>query len=740
MTEPYPRSTTPPAATTPQQDDDIDLSTLFASVWAARGAMLKGAAAALVLAAVMLLFSTPSYRATALLQLEERSNQLMLPTDMADLLETSPRAATEIEIVGSRRILGQAVAALHLDWSARPMRLPLVGGVLARTGLGLPQIGFLTRYDTGDAGIALTQLAVPPDWVGLELTAIRTGPESFRLTDPEGRVHDGRVGVPLRLSEKGFTIEIGRLDGEIGRGFRIVQVSVSDMVRRLRGMLGVSEKGRDTGILQLSLVSDDRRRAARVLDAVTEAYVRQNIDRNAAEAASSLDFIREQLPEAVERVRQAELKLNRFREQAQAIDLTAEAQGLLEQLRVLDAELRQLDTKEDELQRRFTPNHPEYRNLLNERARAEQRRKRLEDEVGALPETQREVLNLTQELELAREIYTQLRVREQEVAVLRASAVGNVRVIDSAETAPDPVSPRVGLTLLVGLVLGAVAALAWRLLAQAIRRGIRAPEEIEALGLPVFATVPLVSDMPRQRPGTPPPILARDMPRGLAAEAFRSLRTALRFGLIDAERRSIAITGPTPDAGKSFVSLNLAMVMAQADQSVCLIDADMRRGELARRLGLPDGLPGLSDYLAGDTELDAVLRPAPVGGLSLIPTGIYPPNPSEMMMRPRFAEMIEMLGRRFDCVIVDCPPILVVTDAVIVARAVGATVLVARHGSTAPGEMAAAMRALDGAGRPAHAAVLNGFERRHARPGREEGYYGYGYGYGYSYEAPIQRD
>ncbi|MBL3575111.1 CpsD/CapB family tyrosine-protein kinase [Rhodovulum sulfidophilum] len=115
---------------------------------------------------------------------------------------------------------------------------------------------------------------------------------------------------------------------------------------------------------------------------------------------------------------------------------------------------------------------------------------------------------------------------------------------------------------------------------------------------------------------------------GLAAEAFRSLRTALRFGLIDAKRRSIAITGPTSDAGKSFVSLNLAVVMAQADQSVCLIDADMRRGELTRRLGLPDGLSGLSDYLAGDTELDAVLRPAPVGGLSLIPTGIYPPNPS----------------------------------------------------------------------------------------------------------------
>ncbi|MBL3567159.1 hypothetical protein JMM59_19405, partial [Rhodovulum sulfidophilum] len=85
MTEPYPRSTTPPAATTPQQDDEIDLSTLFATLWAARGAMLKGAVAALVLAAVMLLFSTPSYRATALLQLEERSNQLMLPTDMADL-------------------------------------------------------------------------------------------------------------------------------------------------------------------------------------------------------------------------------------------------------------------------------------------------------------------------------------------------------------------------------------------------------------------------------------------------------------------------------------------------------------------------------------------------------------------------------------------------------------------------------------------------------------------------------
>ncbi|MEI2685535.1 MAG: CpsD/CapB family tyrosine-protein kinase [Cypionkella sp.] len=127
--------------------------------------------------------------------------------------------------------------------------------------------------------------------------------------------------------------------------------------------------------------------------------------------------------------------------------------------------------------------------------------------------------------------------------------------------------------------------------------------------------------------------------------------------MLDAKTRSLAITSSAPGAGKSFTALNLAAVTAQAGQTVCLVDADLRRGHLRKMFGGHKNAPGLSDYLAGEKTLDEVLNRSEVDGLLYIPSGRYPPNPSELLMRRSLTELVAELNTRFDFTLFDCPPV-----------------------------------------------------------------------------------
>ena len=212
-------------------------------------------------------------------------------------------------------------------------------------------------------------------------------------------------------------------------------------------------------------------------------------------------------------------------------------------------------------------------------------------------------------------------------------------------------------------------------------------------------------------------------------EAFRSLRASLHFGMLDARTRSIALTSAAPEAGKSFNAVNLAAVAAQTGQKVCLVDADLRRGYLRRYFDLPKGQPGLAEVIAGEVSLDDALVEGPIAGLMFLPTGRYPPNPSELLMRREFPALIKALDDRFDLTICDAPPVLAVTDPVVIGRSVGATIAVVRHDQTHPEEVQALKRGLETGGVKLAGAILNGFDPRKA-----QGASGYGYTYRYTYE------
>lgn len=721
-----------------RDEDEIDLARLFARLWANKG-VIVGFSGLAVAAGLLFFFGTaPTYRADALLQLEEKKGQLALPAGLSDLAGSEPTSATEIEILRSRLVLGQAVADVHLDWTATPWRLPLPVAALVRLGVPLPDSFGLAAFARGDERIRIDLLEVPPAWIGEDIPLRLGEAGTFTVTLPDGRELAGQTDVLLTLPEERFALRIGEIEGPPGREFLLAHISDAAAIEGLRKRLSVAERGRQTGILELGLTGSDPIETERVLQAIADAYLRQNVGRSSAEADSSLDFVESQLPDAEAVVRRAEGALNEYRQKQQAIDLGFEGQNLLTQISTLEAELQQLADKEGELAERYTPDHPTYQQLLATRARLEERIDSLRSEVSNLPETQRVVFNLTRDFELAQEVYVQLLNRAQELRVLRASSIGNVRIIDPARTAPEPIAPRGLRILALSLVLGLMLGIGFVLLRGWLRKGVQSAEEIDALGLPVFATINRVEgarDHWKRRGKLP--IHAIETPNDLAIEGFRSLRTSLHFGLIESQSRSIQLTSAAPDAGKSFAAINLAVVAAQAGRKVCLVDADLRRGYLRRYFDLPKNVKGLSEYLAGTAMIEEILLPGPVPGLSFIPTGRFPPNPSELLLRQELDVLLKDLDDRFDLTIVDAPPVLAVTDPMIIGRSVGATIAVVRFDQTPVGEIEAIRRQFQTAGIRLMGAILNDFDPRRAALASG---YSYGYSYRYDYRGRKEQD
>jgi tyrosine-protein kinase Etk/Wzc len=687
--------------------------------------------AALAIGAIMVLKAQQIYQARGLLKIETSSGSLSLPTDMLGSGASDNSANAEIEIMKSRMVMTQAVHELDLQIYAYPRPLPFLGLIPARLRLPDSGIGALTPYQWGNETVRLGELEVPQDWLGIDMTLTITGVGKYSIILPDGSTAYGILRERLALPEEGFSLVVDELKGPSGREFLFGRMKMPLAISKLQRGFSVREAPPGSSILQVSYVGPDPRRAEAALNAIARSYVDQNIARSAAEAQNSLTFIEGQLPIAEVAVTDAQNALNAYRQEQQSVDVDYETQTLLQQSTQIAAQLNELSLQENELKERYTINHPVYRALLQKRVALEKQLEEVREATSRLPETQKKIFNLTRNLEVAQQVYVQLLNRGQELRVVRASTVGSVRIIDAAYSDDVRIEPRTTRTLMIYLLAGFVLSIGAVLLRHTLRRGIRGAQEIEQSGLPVFATVnysPLASNL-RKIKGTIP-ILALTNPEDLVIEALRSLRTSLHFGMLDAKTNTVLMTSAAPNAGKSFISVNLAIVAAQAGQRVCLVDADMRKGYLRRYLGKEKDTPGLAEILAREKTLDEVLVQGPVKGMLAILSGRFPPNPSELLMRAEFDDLLKTLDQQFDLIIVDSPPALAVTDPVVIGRYTGATIIVARHMETMVGEIDAVRGIFERAGVKVTGAILNGYKiSEGSKYGGQYQYYNYRYDY-----------
>lgn len=722
----------------PGEEKEIDLLDLLATLWAGKYIVAAVVFLSLVHGAFTVLKTQPMYQADGVLQLESRPGALALPLGMQNLASSSyfsgnSAGETEMTIMRSRMVMQRAADRLDLRLYVQPRPLPWLGILPRRLGLPDPGLAILRPYQWGKESLSVGALEAPPDWNGAPVVLTVTGADGFEVTLPDESRHPGRVRQRLAVPEQGFSILVDAIDAPPGREFLVGRMPEESAAFLAMGGFSVMQSEPYSSILNVSYVADDPEKARRILDAIMQAYVEQNVMRSSAEAQNSLDFIEEQLPLSERSVTEAQAALNAYRQKQQSVDVDYETRSLLERATQIEAELSKLSLEEEELKKRYTVNHPTYQSLLENRALLERQLAQVRQETQGLPETQKEIFNLTRNLEVAQQVYVQLLNRAQELRVMRASAVGSVRIIDTAWSSGLRISPRTSQALMKSFVIGALLGIAIVMARRFLRRGIRGAEEIERAGLPVFGTLNYAPEAAnhRKRRGVLP-IHALVRPDDMVVEALRSLRTALHFGMLDAKTRTVLLTSAAPGAGKSFTAVNLAVVAAQAGQKVCLIDADLRRGYLRRYFGKDKTAPGLADYLARTKTLEEVLLPGPIDGLSVILTGRFPPNPSELLMRAEFEELLKLLDTRFDLILIDSPPALAVTDPVVIGRYAGATIMVVRHLETMAGEIEAVRRAFETAGSKLTGAVLNGYRQEQ---GSKYGGYHHYYNYRYSYRS-----
>ncbi|MGE6149174.1 polysaccharide biosynthesis tyrosine autokinase [Aeromonas media] len=704
------------------ENDEIDLGRLLGNLIDGRWWIVSITGFFMVMGVAYALLATPVFKANALLQVEKKASGTALLGDMADVLGGEQAdAAAEIELLTSRMVLGRTVQELHLDTVVIPDFFPLVGrGVSRLMGQPYPKM-------------AVSRFEVAPELVGVPLT-LTLGEDKHFTLEVEGRVLEGQVGKLLEQDD--LTLLLSDVAAQDGQVFTLLKQPVLDVIGELQSGLQVSEKGKNTGIISLALEGEDKGRIRAVLDNISQNYLQQNVLRKTEEAQKSLDFLQNHLPQVKDDLNRSEELLNTYRQQNQSVDLSLEAKAALDTMVGIEKQLNELTFREAELQQLYTRQHPAYIALMEKRQTLINTKNNINKSIKRLPKTQQDILRLTRDVQVGQEIFVQLLNKQQELNIMKAGTIGNVRIIDDAAVETRAVKPKKPLIVVLATLLGGMLSVGLILVRAAFHRGVESPEQLEEMGLSVYATIPYSEDQAkieqqkkkgRKAMALNEALLAARNPADLAMESLRSLRTSLHFALMEAKNNIVMISGPGPGLGKTFVSTNFAAILVMGGKKVLVIDADLRKGYMQKVMGQEMGA-GLSAYLAGQSEMMQVISKTGFDGLDFVCRGAVPPNPSELLMHPRFKALLDWAAEHYDFVIVDSPPILAVTDAAIVGQHVGASLLVARFAKTAVKEVEVAIRRFEQNGVAIKGILLNAVEKKASSYYGNYGYYQYSYG------------
>lgn len=708
---------------TSKDAEGIDLGHLIGEFIDHRKLIISVTSLFTLIALIYAIFATPIYQADALIQVEQKQANAILSNLTQMLPDSQPQSAPEIALIQSRMILGKTVDDLNLQARVKEKYFPLLGR------------GFARLMGNKEGNISISRFYINGDDTEepkVILTVKDKNNYSIQMGDT---VFSGKVGE--LLEENRISLKVDSIDAAPGNEFVVAYVSRLKAITDLQDSLIVADQGKDTGMLTLSLTGDNPLLIERILNSVSENYLAQNIARQAAQDAKSLEFLSKQLPQVREDLDLSEDKLNQYRRLNDSVDLSLEAKAVLDQIVNVDNQLNELTFRESEISQLYTKEHPTYKALMEKRKTLQDEKIKLNKRVSAMPETQQEILRLSRDVESGRAVYMQLLNRQQELNIAKSSAIGNVRIIDDAVTQTKPVKPKKILILLAGIVFGGMVSVGLVLLRVLLRRGIETPEQLEEVGINVYASIPVAETFTKnnlQGKGSTkkvfneiPSFLAVDNPADLAIEAIRGLRTSLHFAMMEARNNILMISGASPNAGKTFVSSNLAAVIAQTGKKVLFIDTDMRKG-YTHKLFNENNSNGLSDILSGKTEISLAIKTIKSAGFDYISRGMVPPNPAELLMNKRFGDLLEWANNNYDIVVLDTPPILAVTDAAVIGHYVGTTLLVARFELNTAKEIEVSIKRFEQTGIIVKGCILNGVVKK------ASSYYGYGYNhYGYSY-------
>jgi tyrosine-protein kinase Etk/Wzc len=720
-----------------EEDDAIDVLKYFSIFHDNKWLILGVTFALTLLGAAYALLTTPIYKANLLIKVEDSAERPRnMPGDLSSPDAThdiKTAVASEMEVLRSRAVVSRAVDSGRFFIETTPKYFPVIGSEIARRSkeISTPGIMGYGGYVWGAERLNVSMFNVPEELEGVEFDVVVTGEHTYELRNKERNIDVvGKVAELLRVQTANGTIElrIDRFAAKPGAQFSLKRYPRLEYVERLQESLVISERGKQSGIIDVALEGADPKSISNILNAIGHEFVRQNIEKKTEEAGKALAFLNNQLPELKQELERSESRYNQFRNNNATVDVAEEARITLQQSLHTQTRLVELRQKRDELLIRYQPEHPSVQALDLQMAGLKRELSVIEAKLKRLPDIEQSVVRLSREVKINTELYTALLTAAQQLRLATESKIGSVRLLDNAAVPLKPIKPKrvivIILSAMVGLLLGSVTAVARKV----IYGRIDTPNEIEQeLGLPVATTIPysvsqekLSAQIQNDRKGVA--VLPLDVPSDDTVESLRGFRSSMQFAMLDAKSNIVMIAGPTPGVGKSFVSANFAAVLASIGKKVLLIDGDLRSGYLHRYFGV-DRAVGLADVIMGRVAVSQAIQRTAVENVDFLSTGEMPRKPAELLAHENFGRLLQAASSRYDFILIDTAPILGVSDALIIASHAGAIFNVVRGGQTTTTEIEESVKRLNQAGHRMTGIVFNDSKQRSAR-------YGYGAQYG----------
>ncbi|MCX3070496.1 polysaccharide biosynthesis tyrosine autokinase [Providencia stuartii] len=639
--------------------DEIDLLALFKVL---KSSYLKIGFFTLffiVIGAAYSFLATPIYQANATLQYD-KANQVSLVDQMSEMMPLSSsnsQVDSEIEVIKSRMVLGKTVTALNLDTHTAPA-------------------GFFDRLWGDKASVAISLYSLPEHLIGEPAILTYLGENRYAL-HIDNQTFEGKVGELLKQDE--ISLLVSSINAEVGQEFTLAKNARYSTIENLRNTLTIAEVGKGTGIINLAIKGADKAENVQILNSIIQNYVDQNTERKKEVTNNTLLFLDEYLPKVKTKLDNYENQLNAFRKKNESIDLSLEAKSALDSALQVEEKLNELTFKEVEIQQLYTRNHPAYQSLLDKRQQLLREKEKISKNIQKLPNTQQQIVRLTRDVESEQAIYNQLVAKQQELSVLNSGITADVRIIDSAESQPNAVAPKKSLILVLATILGFIVGCAYVIAREFFNNKIKGTEDIDALGVNVYATIPFSTHEKKLIAAGNKRPLALENPADTAVEAIRSLRTSVYFSVMNQGNNLVMISSASPGVGKSFVTSNMAVVLANAGKKVLLIDTDLRKGRIHKAFGL-NNKAGLSEYLAQQDITQPTIHRGVIENLDVICRGKNVTHSSELLMGERFKHLLDTMKGQYDIVVIDTAPILAITDSAIIGKYVGTSLLIAYYG------------------------------------------------------------
>lgn len=679
------------------------------------------------------LIAAPVYESSLMVQVEEKGQRepKNILGEAGAIIDYKTAASAEIELLRSRLVISRAIDRLKLCIDAQPRRVPMLGEWSAALQLDqlIPGLRSFAGYAWGDESIVIDRFDVPEYLENRPFDLTANGGGKFTLVEPRsGLSFEGELGEHVSETTTYGPVElrITQLVAAKGTQFTLTRSSRLAAIERVQKSMSVAEIGRQSGVVLATLKGSSGQHVHQLLSAIADEYMAQNSARRTEDADKSLAWLNQRLPEVKQQLEQAEARYNQFRNLHGTVDIGEEGRINLQRSAAARTRKLDLEQKRSELLARYTSEYPAVIAVEQQLAEVNRELRDAGSQLKQLPILEQEMVRLARDVKVSNDLHNALLTSAQQLQLIAVGRTGNVRLVDAPERPVSPVTPNrpkiIAVAAFGGLFIGVLLAF----LRRALQTAIDDPEVVERLfGLPVYASIPHSLMQHRldenRRDPTLLALLSRVASMDVAVEGIRNLRTAVQFCMSHESSNVVLITGPTEGLGKSFISVNLASVLAASGQRVLLIDGDLRDGGLHRYFHL-ERSGGLAEILWGAPAANLVRRNV-LDNLDFISTGVLPPNPSELLMRPEFTAMLTTLCPHYHLVLIDAAPILAVADSLVIGSHAGAIFLAARSGVTRPGEIAESMKRLARAGLAAKGVIFNDAS---PRPGRYGNRYGYG--------------